>query len=443
MILAELIATARRWLLLPDPGPLLVVLATVAANRLDGDPVWVMLVGPPGSGKTELLGAVGGLPDVHPVGTMTEASLLSGTPKRELADDAKGGLLRVIGERGLVVCKDFGSVLNMNRDARGSVLAALREIFDGSWVRHVGTDGGRTLAWQGRVGLLAGCPPTIDRHHAVMSSMGERFVLYRMPTLDPSEQGRRALAHAGREATMRRELHEAVGVFFEGDLHPPLPLSRVDENRLVSLATLAARCRSAVERDGYRRDVELVPEPEVPTRLSVGLSRVLGGLDAIGVVREEAWRVLTKVALDSIPAPRRAALNALLACTCPVGTGDLAAAIGYPTTTARRILEDLAAHSVVERYPGGKGETDNWSLTEMAHMLYRAATTVPEMSSNMVTERGKSRSADVSGTVELHVVGAIADRPLLDPRVTSFATLKPPAAADVDHVDRSRAEVQP
>src|SRR5262245_18581752 len=43
--LDQLIATYRRHLHLPDPGPLYAVLGTVAANRMPGDPVWLMLVG--------------------------------------------------------------------------------------------------------------------------------------------------------------------------------------------------------------------------------------------------------------------------------------------------------------------------------------------------------------------------------------------------------------
>src|SRR5262249_41948961 len=155
------------WLLLPDEGSLLAVLGAIAANRLGGDPVWLVLVGPPGSGKSELLAAMTGLADIHPAATLTEAALLSGTPKREQGNGPKGGLLRVIGDFGIIVAKDFGSVLSMNRDARSAVLAALREVYDGSWTRHVGTDGGKTLAWSGKVGLLAGCTPTIDRHHSV------------------------------------------------------------------------------------------------------------------------------------------------------------------------------------------------------------------------------------------------------------------------------------
>src|SRR5262245_61999606 len=87
----------RKWTWLPDPTPLLAVLGTIAANHLDGDPVWTVLVGPPGGGKTEIIQSNRTIPHVRVAATITEAALLSGTPKREKASDTKGGLLKEIG----------------------------------------------------------------------------------------------------------------------------------------------------------------------------------------------------------------------------------------------------------------------------------------------------------------------------------------------------------
>ena len=77
------VAVFRKWLHLPDATTLYAVLGTVAANRLPGPPVWLLVVGSPGSGKTEILQSCGSLPDVHATATLTEAGLLSGTPGRE------------------------------------------------------------------------------------------------------------------------------------------------------------------------------------------------------------------------------------------------------------------------------------------------------------------------------------------------------------------------
>jgi hypothetical protein len=393
--LEVLVAVFRRWLHLPDPAALLAVLGTVAANRLDGDPVWLLLVGPPGGGKSELLGSLSGLYDVHPTATLTEAALLSGTPKREAAADAKGGLLRAIGDYGILLAKDFGSVLNMNRDARAQVLAALREVYDGSWTRHVGTDGGRTLHWSGKVGLIAGCTPTIDRHHSVMGSMGERFCLFRLPDVDGTEHARRALEHAGREAEMRRELSAAVQTLFDEDpLQDPSPLSDEETDRLLLFSTFVVRARSAIERDGYTRDIELIPQAEAPTRLIVVLARLLDGMDSIGVPREVAWRVVSKVALDSIPAIRLSVLE-LLQGVEQTTTSDVAEELGYPSPTARRALEDLTAHGLIACLKQGQGKADIWTLDPWAR---ERLGTFPEKSSNTLSGVS-NRTSDISGTV--------------------------------------------
>jgi hypothetical protein len=344
------VETYRRWLYMPSATPLLAVLGSVAANMLPGDPLWLLLVGPPGGGKSEILGGVTGLPAVHPAATMTAASLLSGTPKKEYANGSKGGLLREIGDFGILACKDFGSVLNMQREARAEVLAALREVYDGSWTRHVGTGGGQTLHWEGKVGFIGGCTPTIDRHHAVMGAMGERFLFLRLPEVDAEKQARQALAHAGREKQMRTELSESVAELLSGGLpREPRELSEPEQEALITVATLVVRCRSAVERDGYSREIELIPEPEAPTRMLVALAQLLNGLDAIGTEQKTAWSIVTRAALDSMPRLRLQTLDVLAETDEPLLTDAVASALDYPVSTTKRVLEDLTAHHVVER----------------------------------------------------------------------------------------------
>jgi hypothetical protein len=399
--LDEARAEFRRWLHLPNTGALDVVLATIAANIVDGDPTWVLLVGPPGGGKGELLNAVSGLPDVHPTATLTEAALLSGTPKREQEKGAKGGLLREIGDFGIVVCKDFGSVLSMNRDARALVLAALREVYDGAWTRHVGTDGGRTLHWQGKVGLVGGCTPAIDRAHGVMGAMGERFVLYRLPEVDPDTQARTALRHAGREKTMRAELAQAASAVLS-NVHAPRQRTGDETQRLIALATFTVRARSAVERDGYSREIELVLPPEAPTRLVIVLDRLLAGLDAIGCDRDQALAIVHKAALDSVPALRLAALAALHACD-DLDTNAIADAVRHPASTTRRALEDLNAHGLVELERQGEGKAHRWSLSDFARTRLD---TFPEMSPP--TRSGRVKSDTVVPTFRETLIEEVA-----------------------------------
>jgi hypothetical protein len=371
--LAGVVKAFQHWLYLPDPIPLYATFAVIAANRRQGDPVWMQIIAPSSRGKTEIIGSVRGLPNVHPAATITEAALLSGTPKREKAQDSKGGLLRQIGDFGIIVLKDFGSVLSMGRDARASVLAALREVFDGSWTRQVGTDGGRTLHWEGKVGMLAGCTPAIDSHHGVMAALGERFIFCRLAEKaddreDHDDQlARRALKHIGQEKIMRRELAEAVSGLFAGvQIDAAVPDMTSDEiDRLVALTTLVVRCRSTVERDPYNKEIESIPGAESPGRLARVAASLLGGLHVIGIDRPTAWKCIERVLLDSMPAIRLSVLDAVLKAGGTVQTKSLATSVSLPTTTARRQLEALAAYDVIDR-DGSTGKPDEWTISTWA-----------------------------------------------------------------------------
>ena len=376
--LAKVVEVFQRWLFMPDPGALLVCLAAVVGNRLPGDPIWLLLVAPPGSGKTEILNCVVKLPEAHAVSTLTEASLLSGTGQRDRAQGATGGLLKKIGHYGLLVVKDFGGVLSLNRDTRAGILAAMREIYDGSWTRQVGTDGGQELSWQGKVGLVGGSTPAIDQHHGIMSSLGERFVFYRLPSVDGQQLAYKALAHQGQEQAMREELTQVVSELLAGipAQQGPISLRPAEKKALVAMATLATKARSPVERDSYTRDIALIPGSEAPTRLVLVLAHLLTGLVAVGVERTEALGLVSKVALDSMPKMRQDVLVALLGASGEQSTSSIAQKLGYPTSTVRRALEDLACYGVVERRSTGHGQSDVWEMSQWTRHTYAEATSV-------------------------------------------------------------------
>ena len=392
--LAELHQVFSRWLHLPDPGIVTLTCGAVAANRMEGDPVWPLLIGPPSSGKTEILDSLLDLPNMHPAGVLSEAGLLSGSPKRERAQDASGGLLRAMGSLGIVIAKDFTSVLSMSREVRTPLLAALREVYDGAWTRHVGTDGGRTISWRGKCALIGGCTPIIDQHHAVMAAMGERFLLCRLLNVKPRFQARRALLHVGKEAIMRRELRDAVSKLFAGFAPRSFALDEAASERLSALATLVAHCRSAVERDSYRREVELIPGSELPARLVLSLARLLHGMRMLGAPETECWRLVIAVGLDCIPDVRRRVFDLLRPRDKASTTTEVSLGIDYPTTTTRRALEDLAAHRVVSRYAPGTGRADQWGISQFANELLAAAQ-VPNAS-----VPGKSEGDEKEGVPE-------------------------------------------
>jgi hypothetical protein len=304
-----------------------------------------------------------------------EAALLSGTPRKDRGSGATGGLLRKVGEYGILVLKDFGSVLALHREARSQVLAALREVYDGSWQRDLGVDGGRRLSWQGKLGLVAGCVPTLDQHYAVMGTLGDRFCLYRLAVDEASEQALRSLDHIGGIGAVRSELRESVQALFAGlELDPAaLALTPEDRTRLAALSVLVVRARSTVLREAYQsREVELVPDAEAPGRLVVQLGLLRVGLRLLGLPDTTAWDVTRKTALDSMPALRRQVLERLVTRDGRETTSAVAVELDLPTTTVRRVLEDLTAHGVLTRESASKGKADTWETTPWTRQQWKA-----------------------------------------------------------------------
>ncbi len=378
--LAQVEATWKRWFAGKDLYPLHAVLGTIAANHLPGDPVWLMLVGGSGTGKTEAVLAGNRIPHTHPISLVTgPAALLSATPKKDRTGQATGGVLRQVGDFGIIAIKDFTSTLSMHREARAEVLSALREVYDGAWDRLTGSEGGQVLSWSGKVGMVAGCTSVIDSAHAFISSMGDRWLMARMPDLDRHDQSHRSIGHAGREGRMHSEIQEAVaGLFRSGPPHQAPELTETEVDCLVILADLASLARSPVQRD-YRGEIELVLDPEAPTRIAKQLAQLYRGLRSVGLDRATTWTTVARAGLDCIPKLRRAVIHCLDS-GGQATTTTVAEAVEHPTTTTRRALEDLAAHRVVLRTGGGQGKADLWSLTPKAAAALQAIRTFSETS---------------------------------------------------------------
>lgn len=367
--LPEVVAAYRRWLYLPDSRPLLAALGAAAANYLDGDPVWLLLVGASGSGKTQIVEPLRRLPAVHPLTTLTEAALLSGTSSKDRETDATGGLLREMGTFGILLFKDFTSVLSMEQHSRDRMLAALREVYDGHYTRSLGTDGGRKFYWpskdgpKGKVGVIGGVTDAIDDKAAVAGSMGERLLLFRLPRQDPRQMTMAALGVGTDNQTRDEELERVVqGLFAYGPPREPVMPSMAEREELAALAMLCAYCRSGVQRDRMSREVDYVNDAEVPTRLARALQQLLLGLSALGIGRRQAFAIVAKVAIDSMPGVRAAVLAELLkAGDAHLTTSMVAAALRRSDSkSVRRALEDLELHGILEASHGGQGVPTEW-----------------------------------------------------------------------------------
>jgi hypothetical protein len=341
--LEQVHAVFRKWLGDDyDIGALNAVLAVAASEQLSGDPAWLLIISGPGNAKTETCQSLSRLSS-HIISTISsEGALLSGTSDKQRSKGATGGLLRKIGDRGLLVVKDFTSILSANRDTRASVLAALREIHDGHWVRNVGTDGGKTLTWSGRVVLIGACTTAWDQAHAVIAAMGDRFVLVRSASRGAGRvtAGKRAIRNTGIENVMRKELSDAVaGLVSHVSAKAPDDMTDDQVDQILQAADIVTLARTGVEID-YRGDVIDAHAPEMPTRFARQLTQVLRGARAIGMDAPEAMDLVIRCARDSMP-PLRLAILEDIGKHPDSRIIDLRRRLQRPRATADRALQAL------------------------------------------------------------------------------------------------------
>jgi hypothetical protein len=324
-----------------DLATLDAMLAVVAAERLLGDPAWLLIISGPGNAKTETVQSTNGI-GAKVVSTLTsDAALLSATPRKQRDKNSTGGLLREIGDRGILAIKDVTSILSTDRNVRPAILAALREIHDGHWVRNVGSDGGKTLTWKGRIVVIGACTTAWDTAHSVIATMGDRFVLIRSDSHQGRVTGgRQAMRNAGREIEMRQQLADAVVGLINGiDPARCYKLTSADEDTIVAAADLVTMARTGVEID-YRGDVIDAHAPEMPTRLAKQLTQVLRGGIAIGMHHDDALNLTIRCAQDSMPRLRLDVLRDVAA--NPVSRViDIRRRLQKPRATVDRTLQTL------------------------------------------------------------------------------------------------------
>lgn len=362
--------TINKWLLINDKGIIKVLVGTVIANRLSADPVWLFIVTASGGTKTELIRGLAKINGIYPISDLTPQTFLSGEKSTKNAS-----LLLRLPTEVILTLKDFTTVLTMRRDKRHAILSQLREIYDGQFRKEFGT--GETKEWKGKMGFIAGVTSVIDHHYSIYQTLGERFVQYRPSQPDPIRLSLKAMGNSGKENEMREEIQNGFADFVAGVTIPSegIIIPEETKQRIAHLSAFCVRARSGVIREGYSsREIELIPEAELPTRLSKQLITLYSALSLIsGGFVDEDYELIYKIGMDTLPQNRKSAINALLHADSHQETAEIAVTIGYPTNTTRRILEDLHGLKLIDRVSHGQGHSDQWIMRDDTRKLLEVA----------------------------------------------------------------------
>lgn len=299
----------------PDMEAVRRVFACFAAHDLTGQPVWPLLVGPPGSLKTVPLMSLDGLPETHIIDQLTPKTFISGYRPESFTDEKPAGLLFRIGSSGKLICPDFSTILAINRDHRSSILSDLRRIYEGMLHKEYGTGQDmKVREWRGRITFMAAGTADVDRHYSVFASLGERFVLIRWPRAG-MEAAQRAVKQDMR--AVQEEVSSAVYPLFDGirGIEPEVP-PELEEDQIPALGDFIGYCRTQLVRDSRgSREIIDVPEAESATRISQQLCQLAKGsalLDRRDVVNQQDYTLVKRVGFDCMPPARWKVLNSII-----------------------------------------------------------------------------------------------------------------------------------
>ena len=316
--LAQVVRATRSYMSLTDEEAVYVAVALavgVAAELQDEEPLWLLLVGSSGGGKTEAIRLLRHVADKQ-VDELTRAGLLSWSVGGKKG--RRTGLLTEIPTNALVTISDFSTVITMgDREARARMFGMLRVVYDGRVYRSIGGGtpaGSDPLEWEGHLTLLAGATNAIDTHLAFEASLGERWLLFRLPESGIERSRQRTQFSVGREdtGTTRRHAQDLAGELVRhARTRVPAHLTGSAQETLIDAAIFASHARTGVqfEGQGKYRIVVGYPTPEEPMRLAGQLTRLARCLVALGIDEPVAVTIAVRAACDSIPLTRLRALR--------------------------------------------------------------------------------------------------------------------------------------
>lgn len=389
-------AALRTYLHIDDPYVVDVSLATVVGNLREDAPIWLLLVNPPSTGKTEFVQLFTEIDFCEWLAEVTENTFLSGLKQgarhsdRQPAHDRKNSLLFRWTDPAIrtpksaarvMLIQDLTGLITQDRRKRDTLFGQLRQIYDGRLVKSTGM--GEDLVWEGYLGLLGAVTPVIDDVAELNSILGERFVLYRPCRTDPCAEAKMAIA--GRSSQWRKEVSRVAAQVVEEASKNLRMVSIPDclQTQLIALAQFAGIGRTGVSRDGYTRSMTSIPATEGPARLACTFSGLLQGICAgrgLSVPGEEEMKILAKVARDSIPAIRQVLIEALW--RGPQQKNALVERTHFSKYTLGYRLEDLMVIGSVTKLNGSYALTEEFQEICRQGKIFPAITSEAETSSS-------------------------------------------------------------
>lgn len=364
---------------LPNSQQGLKIVLAVALSSQIKSPVmlWMLLVGVPSSGKTDLVRLVKDCGFVYSLDNLTLNAFVSGeraTEKEKVHD-----LLPSLDGKCLVI-KDWTSIFSLDEKMTRKLLGELVGIYDKEFSKFSSRRGKISYdSYFSQLGAVT--PATLNKHSQYMNIVGPRFLNYILPETSELEDDKSfELIFEGKNRNrLEIEAREIVKEYLEQISNIPFEVSlNTEGKRFLRIASeLISFCRGIVitapakfkNDDGkeitYYEVVEKQKEkPWRALQQLIWLSKCLAFVAVRNEVSVEDLEIIKAVVLSSMPADRARALNFIKDHQGTVTANELKDALERSGRTSRRLLDELSALGVLDKDKGSGSFPNEYQIND-------------------------------------------------------------------------------
>lgn len=359
-------AKYREWLHLPNTDVLSVLYGSVLANRLDGDPIWLFIVAPPGGTKTELLNSISDGPNIYTTSSLTPRSLVSGAITSGGVDPS---LIPKLDQKVLII-KDFTTILDLNQMQRDEIFGILRDAYDGKTEKTFGN--GTNRSYKSKFGIISGVTPAIWQYTEGNSSLGERFLHYNIPIPNGARERatylERARGNAGRETQMREELAALGTSVLKHNFQCNVQASETVHRKTSALAQYVSKMRGTVVRDKFTHEITHDAYSELGTRLVKQFTKFMYGIamyHAEAEITPKIYKMVKDMAVSTVPARNERIIRMIYSEPDRTYTShEVAEEMKIAEAICSRLLENMDMLGMVRRDPSSTIMRPTWTVTD-------------------------------------------------------------------------------
>jgi len=353
---------------LPNTRQVLKIMLAIAHSgyRRNKTMLWMLLVGNPSSGKTELVELISKSPHVFSTDSFTMNAFISGerVKGRQKIHDLLSNL-----DNKCFVIKDWTTLFTLHREATLKAVGDLVGIYDGTFAKFSPARG--NIVYKSNFSHL-GCitPATLNKHTQYLNMVGARFVFYMIPELNQEQENKsfETIFSDRKRGRTKNQLTELVTRFLNklnNSNKRIVEFNQDVQSYLVIASRFIARARGIVilQTSSFKNDegqTVTYYEPldiqiEQPWRAVQQLMSLLNYLVLVeekSEVGSEELQIIKEVTLSSMPANRSRAIRVFQEVHGEITAKQLADGSDKSLKTARRLLDELTHLGILDKEKG-------------------------------------------------------------------------------------------